>query len=177
MWQTKIGDYWLSSRFPICATFFYVAAKRSGVYTEEEAKSLSVAKATQYAGLKNRSGAGGPKAAKAKARILFGQPQIKEEDRIVFFSSPELPVVRNNDGELRGMFSDKIFQPEHYDRSVVNRCDVQVKGGYLWLVDQVNTILSKYTQEEIKRLNVFDIYKKWRDELREKKAITLSKAA
>jgi len=152
------------NRFPVCAAFYYVIAKRLG-YKEDEAKSLGLARAIFFAAAKTgfKKGTG-----KVTGYVSSDKKTTKSNivPKQIMFAGLYTTVVEKN-GELRAVVG-KVIDPKQFDRSVIkSKFNLISPKSFDYFCAKVNDLISDYTNEELNNSKLaYSLYQRIRDEYR-----------
>ena len=156
------------NRFPICATFYYRIALKLG-YSEEEAKSLGLARAIFFAYSKSKS-AGSWGRRKKTYRRPSRTEEIKQKPNfdIINFAGLETYILREN-GKIVAIVGDQKQTPEKFDKNVARKFEWSIKEGAFKVVCRlIDERIKDYSVQELNSGTAYKLYKKYRDELRER---------
>jgi len=167
-WNRPKGDF-VINRYPICAAWYYVVAQNIG-YTEEEAKSLGIARATFFAAAKNGFKKGHGKkssntSSKSFPKMKTSNPSENETD-VIHFCGLETTI---DPSTCNAIFGGEIIEPEKFDKSVKSKFLNKVGDeGYEHLINEMRALASKYTAGELNSKLSYQLYTGIRDEFRKK---------
>jgi len=161
----------LINRYPICAYFYYRVAKRLG-YSENEAKSLGLGRATFFAAAKRGFGFTGGRRKKSKGgrKGPFTKlPQLNKKQELdsIVFAGLETTIVYTDDG-IRAVMGDQVMRPDRFDSYVLTKID-HFLGAERWAImdEIIDAELDKYDNQTLNTQMAYKIYQAIRDVLRE----------
>ena len=153
------------NRFPICAAFYYVIAKELG-YTDNEAKSLGLARAIFFAAAKFGYIGGGKKDEKKKKKA----PHLEEGfeiDQLPFAGLPAYIIHKEGEKNFLAIMGDDILKPEQFDSQVIHKFNYKKSGAYELFVKEVKAFLKDKSKDELNSNIAYELYTEIRDKFRE----------
>jgi hypothetical protein len=163
-WNRAQGDF-IINRFPVCAAWYYAVAKYLG-YSDDEAKSLAMARATFFAAAKQgfrKGGSGNNKGGAGGIPALPGEgPNL---DTLNFCG---LAATVDTDTGL-AIFGGEVQIPAKYDNGVLNKFVAKVgMAGYIQLITEMTKLIEQHTKMEMNSNAAYKLYTSIRDEFRKR---------
>lgn len=151
------------NRYPICAAFYATVAQRLG-YTQAEAESLGLARATFFAAAKNGFRKGGGKKHGASphgfpTKASAQQPQVGS----VNFAGLETQTTDVGGEQIAVFGGQKMTE---FASRVRSKIEAIKPGSYAKLEQAILAELSQYSDAEINTGFAYKLYEKLRDTLR-----------
>ena len=160
------------NRYPVCAAWHYMVAKALG-YSEDEAKTFGIARATFFAAAKQGfKGAGGSKAHtkpagyKPKGNVFEKKETKTAEPDTVSFCGLNMTI----DPETGyAIFGGEAVKPAQFDDKVAGAFIRKVgAGGYNHLLNEMQDLIKQYDLQALNSNYAFQLYTGIRDEFRMK---------
>lgn len=156
------------NRFPVCALVYKVAGELLG-YSENEAKSLGLTRATFFAAAKQGFGT-------RKSRKTYKELEDRKLD-IILFAGLETYITEEN-GEIRGFFGDKVMEPSRYNSYVEGKLKRAIgEEGLRELEDYFRNKMKDWPTQKLNGPYVYSLYQRERDKVRRDDFFSLAKSA
>lgn len=152
----------LINRYPICSLWYYCVAKHLG-YTDKQAKTMAIARATFFAAAK---GWGFKSQKKSSQSIKTFQDKLDKQPNFEAVNFAGLSMYLDMADGL-AWFGDKKIKPEEFESKVELKIHKIDPNYFIQLLDYMDNLISKYTKQELNSSLAYKLYERFRDEVRE----------